>query len=67
MHVYDNPTHVLTNNPPLPMQLFRLNDYMYLSNKQPENNFGLDLTAIHVGLELWGFLETYRVDLDLCV
>ena len=29
MHVYDNPTHVLTNNPPLPMQLFRLNDYMY--------------------------------------
>lgn len=33
MHVYDNPTHVLTNNPPFPMQLFRLNDYMYLSNK----------------------------------
>ena len=50
MHVYDNPTHVLTNNPPFPMQLFRLNDYMYLSNKQPENNFGLDLTAYSLSL-----------------
>lgn len=43
MHVYDNPTHVLTNNPPFPMQLFRLNDYMYLSNKQPKNTFGKEL------------------------
>lgn len=54
MHVYDNPTHVLTNNPPLPMQLFRLNDYMYLSNKQPENNFGLDLTAYSRGFGAMG-------------
>lgn len=54
MHVYDNPTHVLTNNPPFPMQLFRLNDYMYLSNKQPENNFGLDLTAYSRGFGAMG-------------
>ena len=54
MHVYDNPTHVLTNNPPFPMQLFRLNDYMYLSNKQPVNNFGLDLTAYSRGFGAMG-------------
>lgn len=54
MHVYDNPTHVLTNNPPFPMQLFRLNDYMYLSNKQPKNNFGLDLTAYSRGFGAMG-------------
>ena len=43
MHVHDNPAHVLTNNPPFDLQLFRLNDYMYLSNKQPENTFSKEL------------------------
>ena len=37
--VYDNPIGVLTNNPPFDEQMFRLNDYMNLSRKQPQNNF----------------------------
>lgn len=39
LHVYDNPAGVLTNNPPFEEQLFALNNYMYLSAKQPQNNF----------------------------
>ena len=39
LHIYDNPAGVLTNNPPFDMQMFRLNDYMQLSPKQPENRF----------------------------
>lgn len=38
-HVYDNPTGILTNNPPFPEQLFNLNNYMSLSPKSPENHF----------------------------
>lgn len=37
--VYDNEPGVLTNNPPFPMQLFLLNQYMSLSESQPENTF----------------------------
>ena len=37
--VYDNPVGVLTNNPPFPEQLFRLNDYMHLSPAEPRNQF----------------------------
>lgn len=39
LHIYDNPAGVLTNNPPFDVQMFRLNDYMQLSPKQPENRF----------------------------
>ena len=39
MKVYDNPTGVMTNNPPFDKQLFNLNNYMALSNKQPANAF----------------------------
>ena len=39
LHIYDNPAGVLTNNPPFDMQMFRLNDYMQLSPRQPENRF----------------------------
>lgn len=39
LHVYDNPAGVLTNNPPFPQQMFQLNNYMYLSPKQPRNTF----------------------------
>lgn len=39
LHVYDNPTGVLTNNPPFEEQLFNLNNYMCLSPKSPENHF----------------------------
>ena len=37
--VYDNPVGVLTNNPPFPMQLFNLNNYMRVSPRDPENLF----------------------------
>ena len=39
LHIYDDPAGVLTNEPPFPMQLFRLNDYAQLSPQPPENRF----------------------------
>ena len=39
IRIYDNPVGILTNNPPFDEQMFRLNDYMHLSRKQPQNNF----------------------------
>ena len=43
LHIYDNPVGVLTNNPPFPLQMFQLNNYMQLSPKQPENHFSREL------------------------
>ena len=37
--VYDNPVGVLTNEPPFPMQVNRLNDHLHLSSSPPENHF----------------------------
>ena len=42
LKVYDNPVGVLTNNPPFDKQLFYLNNYRSLSNKNQENTFGGD-------------------------
>ena len=42
LKIYDNPVGVLTNNPPFDKQLFYLNNYRSLSNKNPENTFGGD-------------------------
>lgn len=39
MKLYDNPLGVLTNNPPFPVQMFNLNNYMSLTNQPPVNNF----------------------------
>ena len=44
LRVYDNPAGVLTNNPPFPEQLFRLNDFLHLSPKEPENRFSSKLS-----------------------
>lgn len=44
LRIYDNPVGVLTNNPPFDEQMFRLNDYMKLSPKVPENLFSDKLT-----------------------
>ena len=41
--IYDNPLGVLTNNPPFDKQMFALNNYMSLSNKNPENTFAKEL------------------------
>lgn len=43
LHVYDNPVGVLTNNPPFPVQMFMLNNYMHVSPSQPENRFAKEL------------------------
>lgn len=42
--IYENPVGVLTNNPPFPEQLFRLNDFLHLSPKQPQNHFSSTLS-----------------------
>ncbi len=43
MHICDNPVGVLTNNPPFDYQMFNLNNYMGLSESQPENSFSKEL------------------------
>ncbi len=54
--VYDNPTGVLTNNPPFPQQLFNLNNFMSLSPKAPSNHFSskLDLQPYSRGMGALG-------------
>ncbi len=37
--VYDNPVGVLTNNPTFDYHMFNLNNYMKLTNQEPENTF----------------------------
>ena len=39
LRVYANPVGVLTNNPPFPQQMLRLNDFLHLSAQPPENRF----------------------------
>ncbi len=50
--VYDNPVGVLTNNPPFPIQMFNLNNYMSLSADAPENRFSkrLELNTYSRGM-----------------
>lgn len=54
--IYDNPTGVLTNNPPFPEQMFQLNNYMSLSPKEPRNLFSgkLPLHAYSRGMGALG-------------
>lgn len=56
LRVYDNPVGVLTNNPSFPEQLFRLNDYLHLSSREPENRFApeLPLTPYSRGMGAMG-------------
>lgn len=41
--IYENKVGVLTNNPTFDKQMFALNSYMHLSNREPECNFGKNL------------------------
>ncbi len=52
LELYDNPTGVLTNNPPFDFQLYNLSNYMMLSENPPENNFAssFDIRADSVGM-----------------
>lgn len=47
LHIYENPVGVLTNNPSFDDQMFRLNDYMHLSSRSPENHFSEKLDLQH--------------------
>ena len=42
MHIYDDPYHVMTNNPPFPYHYHNLNNYMHLSPEQPQNKLGTE-------------------------
>ena len=44
LKIYENAPGVLTNNPPFPMQMFQMNNYMQLSSRQPENLFSDQLS-----------------------
>lgn len=56
VQVYDNPVGVLTNNPPFPQQLFRLNDFRHLSPREGQNTFApaLDLPTYSRGMGALG-------------
>lgn len=53
LKIYDNPVGVLTNNPSFDKQLFALNNYRHLTNKNPQNTFSqnvnLDLYSRGLG------------------
>lgn len=44
LFIYDNPTGVLTNSPPFPLQMFNLTNHMGISPLPLENNFSHKLT-----------------------
>ena len=48
--IYDNPVGVLTNNPPFDKQMENLNNYKYLSTKNPINNLNSDKRFYSRGL-----------------
>ncbi len=57
--VYDNPVGVLTNNPTFDYQMFNLNNYMTLTNGEPQNTFdgeneNLDLKRYSRGMGAMG-------------
>ncbi len=56
VRIYRNPVRVLTNEPPFPRQLDRLNDYLNLSPLPAENRFSatLDLTTCSRGMGAMG-------------
>ena len=56
LRIYENHVGILTNNPTFDIQLFHLNNYMHLSNQEPENSFSqeLNLTPYSRGLGALG-------------
>ena len=54
MRVYENGARVLTNNPPFPYHMTRLNDFMALSPAQPQNSFAPELPLRPYGQGMGG-------------
>ncbi len=50
LKVYDNPTGVMTNEPPFNSMMLHLANYMSLSPDPPENRFAFPLTAYSRGM-----------------
>lgn len=52
LKVYENPYHVLTNNPPFPYHYYNVTNYLNITPNYPENTFAtsLKLTPNSVGL-----------------
>lgn len=50
LKIYDNPVGVLTNNPTFDYHMFNLNNYMQLSNDEPQNTFGGASAALSLKL-----------------
>ncbi len=61
MHIYENKTSVMTNNPSFDMQLHNLNNYMHLSNKNPVNTMTKEIELDHycMGLGALGLPGDY--------
>lgn len=47
LHIYENPTGVMANNPPFEYQLFNLNNYRNLNIQNGDNNFAKDLELVN--------------------
>ncbi len=56
LHIYENPIGVLTNNPPFPMQMMHLTNFLSLTRDVPENRFaaGLELQPYSRGMGAMG-------------
>lgn len=56
MHIYENPAHVMTNNPTFDFHLTNLRQYMHLTSAWPENSLadGVALTAFGAGMGAMG-------------
>lgn len=46
LHLYDNPSHVMTNSPPFPYHMQRLSDFMGVTREEPRCRFGGDLPLL---------------------
>lgn len=54
--IFDNPVGILTNSPRFDMQMFNLNNYMWLSRENPKNTFlkSTDLSVYSRGMGAMG-------------
>ena len=50
LHIHDNPSGILTNNPPFPEQLRHLGRFAHLTALPQQNYFPIDVTPISRGL-----------------
>ena len=48
--IHENPVGVLTNNPPFEYHMLRLNDFLNVTNRPPENRFADELTLVPYSL-----------------